>query len=187
MVQLARKIVTFLEPDSRRQAMLVYEHLQTQARDPWFYTQAKVPDTLDGRFEVLVLHVFLWLHRLKQEEDYDAVYAPAAEKLLEMMFDDMDQALREMGVGDMGVPKRIKAMAEALYGRIEAYEATLASKDDVHEALRRNVYGAGFKDAAAVNRLQLYLGNVADAYAERSAARLVEGTIPVIDPNELED
>lgn len=162
----------------------MYGDLHKQARATWFYDEAQVPDTLDGRFELLVLHVFLWINRMKKEDNYDIAYEPVTEKLLEVLFDDMDSALREVGVGDTGVPRRIKAMAEALYGRIEAYEDALESKEAVHTALRRNIYGPK-ASAESIDLLQLYLGYTADHLAQRPAERLSEGTLLLPEPAEL--
>jgi len=177
IVSAARKVITLLEPDAQKQALLIYAELHAQARDPWFFQHAKVPDTLDGRFEMLVLHVFLWVQRMEEETDYDPRYRPVTENILHIMFDDMDQALREMGVGDTGVPRRVKAMGKALYGRMEAYEAALESKETMHTALYRNVYSSALDDADAINALQLYLGLAFDHLRSRPAARLAEGTL----------
>lgn len=121
---------------------------------------------------------------MKQDDNYETAYEPVTKQLLEVLFDDMDSALREMGVGDTGVPRRIKAMAEALYGRVEAYEDALESKEAFHQALRRNVYGQK-ADAADINTLQLYLGHIADHLAQRPSERLSEGTLMLPDPAEL--
>ena len=113
---------------------------------------------------------------MKDEMDYEAAYQPVTVQLLEVCFDDLDSALREMGVGDTGVPRRIKNMAEALYGRLDAYEQAMESKQAIHEALQKNVYsGKGQTDE--INRLQLYLGHISDHLATRPAARLAEGTL----------
>lgn len=133
---------------------------------------------------MLVLHVFLWIQRMKEENDYPAAYEPATEALLEILFDDLDAALRELGVGDTGVPRRIKSMAEALYGRIEAYEQALESKDAVHAALRRNVFGPDASELA-VNRLQLYLGYVADYFNSCPASQLAMGVMDIPDPQDM--
>lgn len=164
--------------------MLVYGELHKQARNRWFYEVVNVPDTIDGRFEMLTIHVFLWINRMKQEQNYKQAYEPATEKLLEIMFDDMDAALREMGVGDTGVPKRIKAMAEALYGRLEAYENALESKEAVHTALKRNVYNSEGTESD-VNRLQLYLGYIADHLNSKNPDRLAEGSLLLPLPEEF--
>ena len=97
----------------------LYRRLVRQARDPVFYLHLGVPDTPDGRFDMIILHAFLVIRRLKAEHERTVGLAQA---IFDLMFADMDQNLREMGVGDLGVSKRIKGMAEACYGRTVAYE-----------------------------------------------------------------
>lgn len=117
----------------------LYAALVEQARRPEFYAAMGVPDTVDGRFEMIALHVFLALHRLKQEPGQDAF----AQALFDAMFADMDRNLREMGVSDLSVGRHVKTMAKGFYGRVAAFEAGLAdaSGTALTEALRRNVYG----------------------------------------------
>lgn len=117
----------------------LYAALVEQARQPVFYAKLGVPDTVDGRFEMIVLHMFVVLHRLKSEGAVDAL----GQALFDTMFADMDRSLREMGVSDLSVGRHIKTMAKALYGRVAAYESGLADPTDaaLGEAIRRNVYG----------------------------------------------
>src|SRR5262245_1412590 len=129
----------------------LYAAAVAQARQPAFYAQQGVPDTVDGRFELVALHVFLVLQRLKAEPQA----APFAQGLFDTMFGDMDRNLREMGVGDLSVGKKVKAMAQGLYGRIAAYETGLTEGDAALQgALRRNLYGT-LPDAAAPTEAQL--------------------------------
>lgn len=117
----------------------LYAGIVEQARLPAFYAAAGVPDTLDGRFELVSLHAFLLLHRLKREGEAGA---RLAQVVVDAMFADMDAALREIGVGDLGVPHRVKRMLSGFRGRIAAYEAGLdAPGDGLAAALRRNLYG----------------------------------------------
>lgn len=119
-------------------ARTLYGHAVKQSRRPEFYTNLGVPDTLDGRFDMVALHVFLLLHRLRCE---GAVTRRLAQCLFDTMFNDMDYNLRELGVGDLGVGRRVKSMAKALYGRIAAYEAGLAADDEaLAAALARNLF-----------------------------------------------
>lgn len=136
-------------------ARAIYAVVVRQARSPAFYRDLGVPDTVDGRFELVVLHAFLVLRRLKGEP------APApevAQALFDVMFDDMDAGLREMGAGDMGVGKRVKAMAEAFYGRIASYDAALGEAGGrLREALERNLYGTLAAKPAAAEALAGYV------------------------------
>lgn len=122
-------------------AVALYRRIVEQARQPDFYVRHGVPDSLDGRFDMIVLHAFLVMRRLR------AMTSKAADDLSQEVFDllfaDMDSNLREIGVGDLGVGKRVNKMAQAFYGRVEAYEAGMIATDDaiLTDALTRNLYG----------------------------------------------
>ena len=158
-------------------ARAVYDRIVAQARQPAFYAGLGVPDTPEGRFEMLALHLFLVLHRLKRDRG-DAAVAALAQRLADRMVADMDANLREMGAGDLGVGRRVKRMAGALYGRIAAYEAGL----DVGEAalaqtLRQTVFATAAPADAQVAALIRYLLVARDLLAVRTAAELAQGTI----------
>ena len=113
----------------------LYLAIITQARLPIFYDKGGVPDTIDGRFDMILLHMFLLMRRLKGEDKLK-------QQLFDLMFADMDHNLREMGVGDMSIGKKIKPMIGAFYGRAQAYENALAENDEaLATALQRNLYG----------------------------------------------
>src|SRR5579859_1910330 len=135
----------FGRPPELTAAHTVYTELVAQARAQAFYAGHGVPDTLDGRFEMIALHAFLVLHRVKA--------APEGQRfgqvLYDVMFADMDRALREMGTGDLSVGKQVKRMASGLAGRIAAYQAALDGGGDLAEALRRNLYGTVAEPAEA--------------------------------------
>jgi cytochrome b pre-mRNA-processing protein 3 len=119
----------------RKEAGLVYSQLMAQARNPYFYQHCGVPDSLDGRFEMLVLQVFLYQQK-------GEIAPQLMQALLELLIDDMDRTLREMGVGDMGVSRRIRQMGDALNGRLLTYKQAMSEgKDAMHAALLRNVFG----------------------------------------------
>ena len=126
--------------DHGRQAGSLYQSIVAQSRTPDFYTGYGVPDNLDGRFEMIALHTFLVLNRLKRDNP-DA--APLAQALYDVFFLDMDESLRALDAGNLGVGKKVKRMAEGFSGRIAAYDDGLAAKsaDALDEALRRNLYG----------------------------------------------
>ncbi len=109
------------------------------ARDPFFYTNLSVADTLDGRFDMVSLYTFLLVQRLKRE----LPPGPAlAQSVFDAMFSDMDINLREMGVGDLSVGRKVRVMWEAFHGRASAYSTAMASADmaALDEALVRNVW-----------------------------------------------
>lgn len=114
----------------RDAAQSLYLKAVEKARDPLFYTQLKVADTVDGRFDLIVVHVMLVMRRLRAA----ASGAVVAQALFDFMFQDMDRSLREMGVGDLSVGRHIKTMAKAFYGRAEAYEAGIDEVADAGDA-----------------------------------------------------
>jgi cytochrome b pre-mRNA-processing protein 3 len=118
-------------------AATLYAAIIAQARHPAFYTAGGVPDSIDGRFEMVALHSYLVLRRLRGAGGQSEGLSQA---LVDAIFADMDASLREMGAGDLGVGKRVKRMATAFYGRVAAYEAG-ESAGDLAEAFRRNLFG----------------------------------------------
>ena len=117
----------------------LYGTIVAQARSPFFYFGYGVPDTVAGRFDMIVLHLVLFLQRLKPE-------SPAVRSLGQQVFDhfcrDMDHNFREMGVGDLAVPQQMRRVGDAFYGRATAYEVALAADDaELVGALVRNIYG----------------------------------------------
>ena len=153
----------------------LYLEVVRQARQPQFFAALGVPDTVQGRFEMIALHAFLVLHRLKRQHEMSA---GLAQQLFDVMFDDMDRNLREMGTGDLGVGKRVKRLAEQFYGRIAAYEAGLAADEaGLCRALARNIYGAEAPDAGAVRAMADYLRREADALGAVPLAELLAGRV----------
>ena len=125
----------------------LYEAIVAAARQPWAYREAQVPDTVDGRFDFLVLHLCLVLERLGQD-------VPAFKQaLIDYFCTDMDDNLRELGAGDLSVAKKVRRMAEALAGRFAAYDAAPDSAE-MEQAIQRNVYGG--KAGPGVARLATY-------------------------------
>ncbi len=144
-------------------AARLYTRVVEQARQPLFYLDLGVPDTPDGRFDMIALHAALLLRRLRRDRERTEAVSQA---VFDLMFADMDQNLREMGVGDLAVGKRIKAMAQGFYGRLAAYDVGMAAPGDevLADALARNVYRhrpPGEGDATGLA-----------AYMRRQAARL---------------
>lgn len=166
---------------SRRAAVhALYGRLVEQARQPTFFLDWGVPDTLDGRFEVLALHAFLVLNRLKADH---AATAGFAQDLFDTMFADMDRGLRELGASDLGVGRHVKAMARGLYGRIVAYERGLTGGDSLlEEALLRNFYGGRTASDAELAAVAGYVRRQAAALAAQPAGALLAGEVSFAAP-----
>ena len=135
----------------------LYGMIVAQARIATFYRDYGVADTVNGRFDLLVLHLWLVLERLGADEGSKEL----GQGLFDLFCQDMDHNLREMGVGDLKVPAEMRRMGEAYYGRAQAYRGALAASDNqtLVEAARRNVYGGA--DEAAAERLAVYIRAVA--------------------------
>jgi cytochrome b pre-mRNA-processing protein 3 len=164
----------------------LYEAAVAQARREVFYLSHGVPDSLDGRFEMISLHVILILRRLKSESGEGA--RELGQALFDLMFADMDRSLREMGVGDLGVAKRVKAMAQAFYGRLAAYDAALAEEGGtaLAEALRRNLLGT-LPEARreTLESLADYVRGQAENLAGQAREELLSGKVGFTAPPEL--
>lgn len=116
----------------------VYSKALENSRNKQFYLEYDVPDTFDGRFDLLLLHVFLVFNRMLKESAVKA--DDFNQALFDETFKDMDQTLREMGIGDMGVPKHMRKMMKAFNGRMHSYQSAIKEKT-LSFALKNNLYG----------------------------------------------
>jgi cytochrome b pre-mRNA-processing protein 3 len=163
----------------------LYGTIVAQARAKALYQRFGVPDTVNGRLEMVLLHVVLLLRRLNEEPDG----APGSSQLGQAVFDlfcqDMDDNLREMGVGDLAVPKEMRRIGEAFYGRQAAYTGALASSDPepLVEVLKRNVLEGG----EGAEALAGYVRAAARALAAKDIEELRLGNLGFPDPADLDD
>ncbi len=174
---------------SRRQARQetierLYGAIVAQSRLPSFYTDYAVPDMIEGRFDLMVLHVHLLFRALSGGD-------PASREIAQEVFDhfiaDMDAALREMGTGDLAVPKKMRDIGEAYYGRANVYDAALKEADDVAlaTALRRNIFGETPGGEAAVARLAAYVRAAVAGLAAQNTGSIAGGAISFPDPEKV--
>jgi cytochrome b pre-mRNA-processing protein 3 len=175
----------FGDSNLTRRATTFYSAVVKQARQVPFYRDHGVPDTVDGRFELIVLHAVLALRRLHQEgADGDEL----GQAMFDVLIDDMDRSLREMGVGDLGVGRRVKAMGEAFYGRSGAYEKALDDGDGaLVEALARNVFGTVKADDCQVGAMAAYVRRQIVQLASQPGSDLLAGTITFDSPLAMEE
>jgi cytochrome b pre-mRNA-processing protein 3 len=145
------------EGSRRDAAHRLYAAAVEQSRQPTFYAAWGVPDSREGRLEMLNLHAMLLMRRLRSEgEEGRAV----AQVLFDLMFLDLDRHLREWGVGDLSIGKHVKKLAQSFFGRAAALDPLLSSRDaaGIEDVLRRNVYtDAASPPPAAIGRLAGYL------------------------------
>jgi cytochrome b pre-mRNA-processing protein 3 len=151
-------------PQEPSRAERIYAVIAAQARAPGFFRDHGVPDTLPGRFEMVVLHAVLYFHRLRDES---AEAKAVGQEVFDVMFREMDAALREFGVGDISVPKAMKAMTRSFYDGAAAYDRALDSRDDqaLTLAVARNVFGDAASSASGAPAVAAYARRAADALA----------------------
>lgn len=180
-----KSILSFGRPSNRHVTEAVYEAIVAAARQPRFYSQWDVPDTPLGRYEMLSLHMVLFLERVSGK---DAGLAELAQDLTDEFFKDMDHSLRELGINDVSMPKRMKKLARMFYGRAESYRAALTDGDAaaLAAALARNVRPeqAGWPHAPA---LAAYALRASEMLAGQDDAALLAGRIAFPDADDDAD
>ena len=155
----------------------VYEAIVALARQPALYTDLQVPDTVDGRFDMIIMHADAVITHLQAGSDADQAFAQA---LLDEVFRDMDRSLREMGVGDMGVGKRVKKMATVYFGRVEAYaKARAMGLDELQAAVLRNVYAGEAECSDDARRLAHYQLTLHHVMSGTDTAAIRGGGLPI--------
>lgn len=153
----------------------LYDRVVEQARSPRLYSEFGAPDTTEGRFEIYSLHVYLLLERLKEQGPQAA---ETAQALLDTYLSALDNTLREMGLGDVGVGRQVRKLGEAFYGRVRSYEVGMAALPDTGELqamLVRTAY-AGVASASAP-RLADYIVRQRQALAGVPLENLFEGKV----------
>jgi cytochrome b pre-mRNA-processing protein 3 len=164
----------------RRPAELAGERLYAaaaaQARRPAFYLTGGVADTPEGRFELYTLHIVLILHRLKRQGDQAAEVGQA---LFDTYVSQLDHALRELGVGDLSVGKKMRKLGEAFYGRAKSYDAALAQLPDGAEL--RALIGRTVLEGRTpeqVDALTAYVESAVERFAAKPLEAVIAGDLP---------
>jgi cytochrome b pre-mRNA-processing protein 3 len=159
----------FQPPRFEAEARALYRQIAERARRPILFTLYGVPDTLDGRFEMLCLHAYAVFHGLKGKgADAEAL----SQAVYDAMFTDLDGSLRELGAADLGVGKRIKAMTEALNGRIQAFDRDA----ELEQAIRRNVYRTTAPSDEQVRWMASYLRDIRAALTRAPFQSICDGS-----------
>src|SRR5262245_37275023 len=158
----------------------LYGTIVAQVRLPCFYREYGVSDTVDGRFDLLVLHLATILDRLAEDPDL----LDLGQALFDRFCQDMDQNLREMGIGDLSVPKEMQRIGEAFYGRAQVYRSALAGQgaQPLLEALTRNVYGGRSVAPAAPARLAAYIREAVRVLRSQRVDDLLAGKLNLPKP-----
>ncbi len=159
----------------------LYGMIVAQARLPTFYRDYGVSDTVNGRFDMIVLHIALFLRRVGAE---DAVTRAIGQRIFDRFCRDMDDNLREIGIGDLAVPKEMYRMADAFYGRAQAYAAALAAEGEqaLVEAIGRNIYGQAAAPPEGAKWLAAYMRAAVDHLATQKPEAFAGAELSFPDP-----
>jgi cytochrome b pre-mRNA-processing protein 3 len=161
----------------------LYSMIVAQARTVTFYAAYRVPDTVQGRFDLIVLHLVLMLERLGRDGGAARGFG---QKLFDVFCRDLEDNLREMGVGDLAVPKEMRRFAEAFYGRQAAYLAALTAADEreLEKALTRNIFQGAEIDPGAV-RLARYARAALRQFETQDELALLRGEVVFPEPEAI--
>lgn len=157
-------------------AQRLYAAALEQVRRPVFYEEYGVEDTFEGRFDFLLLHLFMVMETAQAYPDFN-------QALFDVAFADMDQVLRQGGIGDMGVPKHMKRMMKAFNGRMHSYSTAWGGKGDatLAQVLARNLYGGREIQGEVLDRMMAYMKRNLEHMAGRDVSDVLDGRIGFID------
>lgn len=164
----------FRKSPDRDAVALSYSAIVAQSRQPRFYADWQVPDTVTGRFDMITLHMALVFRRLRKANRAGKDFS---QGLFDYFFKDMDRSLREMGVTDLGVPKKIRNMGNIFYGLLAALSEAMDRQnlDEVDEVLRRNLFEEGA--TTDVSDLRAYLFATAADLESQPTDEIIAGRI----------
>jgi cytochrome b pre-mRNA-processing protein 3 len=164
----------------------LYGAIVAQARAPSFYAAYLIPDTVGGRFDMIVLHLALVLRRLRREA---AELGGLGQSLFDLFCTDMDHSLREMGVGDLAVPKHMRRLGEAFYGRALAYDRALdaENRELLAPTLARNVFSTEGATPPGAVRLASYVRATETCLSGQLGDAIATGVLRFPDPDTIWD
>jgi len=160
----------------------LYGVIVAQARRPAFYADYGVADTPAGRFDVILLHLILFVRRLRVEP---APIRALGQGVFDLFCRDMDHSFREMGIGDLAVPKHMRRVAEAFYGRAAAYDQAIDGGDEEQLAtvLARNIFPESAASSARARRLARYVRGAIDELGRQEPGTFTQARISFPDPD----
>ena len=161
----------FGKSEKDAQAQRLADALLTHARDPWFYVEAGMPDTLDGRYSVVVLHLWMLSKTLRRRGSWGVALA---QDTFDATLDQIERGLREAGVGDIAIPKRLAKLTRIFHGHAKAFDAALETAEparEIGETVKRNLTDSAGLDAKRIGEWTLSAWGSIDAAADDRFAR----------------
>ena len=177
MSLMLNKLLRAIWPNpQKRRASELYIALVAQARNPYFYETLKVADSVDGRFDMIVLHLALMVEAIEMHEK-DVAMIQLRNALMEYAIEDMDRNLREMGVSDTSVSKKMKKLASALNGRFVTYRAAQDAQA-WSDALARNLYRAeSIEGLEGLEDMTRYAVSLREEFAKNDVSVWLRGEV----------
>lgn len=172
-MSLLKRLFGSTKPDPKSRLLPLYTQIVAKAREPHWYVEGQVPDSIDGRFDMVSAVLTLVLLRLETAPEYSQESA----YLTELFVDDMDAQLRQSGVGDVIIGKNVGKMMSALGGRLGAFRGALAQRDMLDQVIVRNIYRAAEVDPTALAHVRQRLVELDGSLAAQSPAAIIEGAI----------
>jgi cytochrome b pre-mRNA-processing protein 3 len=172
-MSLLKRLFGNQEPDPKSRLLPLYQQIVAKAREPHWYVEGQVPDSIDGRFDMVSAVLTFVLLRLEvaPENSQESAY------LTEVFVDDMDAQLRQSGISDVIIGKNVGKMMSALGGRLGAFRDALAQPETLDEAIMRNIYRTAKVDAAALAHVRQSLVELEDSLAGQSPSDIIEGPV----------
>ncbi|MDW3207304.1 MAG: ubiquinol-cytochrome C chaperone family protein [Alphaproteobacteria bacterium] len=162
-------------------ALVLYERIVATARKPVFYDRGGVPDSLDGRVECIALHAFLVFRRMAGQPGWDEVGGALSDEIVA----DFDRSLREMGVGDMSIGKKVKKLAQAFFSRFDGYWGAVngaEGAEDLSDLLRRGLFQGNDVTDEQVRAMTAYFDRQSTHLFKQSETNILKGRIEFCDP-----
>lgn len=158
----------------KKQAISLYEWAVEKSRSPFFYLSLDIPDTPEGRFEILTIHLFLILHKLKKENHKDT--STISQYICDMVVADLDHCLRDLRFSDLKISQSFKKMIQGFYGRLVSYDDALACGSKLLESIQRNVYGLSLtKDHESSKKLVNYVIEMNSYFNQATIDQIIKG------------
>lgn len=170
-MSLLKRLFGNSEPDPKLQLVPLYNHIVAKAREPHWYVEGQVPDSIDGRFDMIAAILSLVLLRLEGEQ----THAQDMAYLTEVFVDDMDGQLREVGIGDMIVGKHVGRIMGAVGGRLGAFREALDNSATLDDVILRNIYRSETAPPEAITHVRCGLLDIRASLAGESTASIVRG------------
>jgi cytochrome b pre-mRNA-processing protein 3 len=163
-------------------ALVLYEQIVTAARQPVLYAKAGIPDTLEGRVESIALHTFLLFRRMTGRPDWDVIGGALSDEIVA----DFDRSLREMGVGDMSIGKKVKKLAQLFFGRFDAYWGAINGSDgadDLETVLKWGVFQGQDVDSARLSAMGEYFDKQSAHLFAQTEKNILIGRVTFTSPD----